>query len=151
MPSIIAILTVLAMSVLKFMFASPLSYGLGFGFPATVLMLAAGGCAGTTVFYAAGGRVLEWFRQRYLRRSIERTAKGLPPRRVFTRTNRMIVRLKRDAGLPGLAIMPPILSIPITAVIAAKYFHHDRRTLPVLLAAVSGWSVVLSTVWSFMR
>jgi len=47
--------------------------------------------------------------------------------------------------------MPPILSIPITAVIAAKYFHHDRRTLPVLLAAVSGWSVVLSTVWSFMR
>ena len=56
-----------------------------------------------------------------------------------------------SAGLPGLAIMPPILSIPITAVIAAKYFHHDRRTLPVLLAAVSGWSVVLSTVWSFMR
>ena len=41
--------------------------------------------------------------------------------------------------------------IPITAIIAAKYFRHERRTLPVLLLSVILWSMVLSTAWSFVR
>ncbi|MBL0128889.1 MAG: hypothetical protein IPP83_15855 [Flavobacteriales bacterium] len=59
--------------------------------------------------------------------------------------------MKRSYGMFGLAVMPPILSIPITAVLAAKYFKHDRRTLPVLVSAVVVWSVVLSTAWGFIR
>jgi len=148
---VLSALSVLAMGALKFLFAAPLSYGLGFGFLATLILLLAGGGAGMTVFFFTGARVMEWFRLRHLRREKKRLAKGLAPDRVFTRTNRFIVRMKRDFGLPGLAVMPPILSIPITAVIAAKYFRHDRRTLPVLLLSVLAWSFVLSSVWSFMR
>ena len=148
---VLSALSVLVMGALKFLFAAPLSYGLGFGFLATLGMLFIGGALGMTGFFFAGARVMEWFRLRHLRREKKRLAKGLPPDRIFTRTNRFIVRMKRDFGLPGLAVMPPILSIPITAVIAAKYFRHDRRTLPILLLAVVAWSVVLSSVWSFMR
>jgi hypothetical protein len=151
MENVLRALSVLLMSTFKFMFAAPLSYGLGFGFIATFILLVAGGAAGMAGFFLAGARVLEWFRLRHLRREEKRATKGLPPHRIFTRTNRLIVRLKHGYGLPGLAVMPPILSIPITAVIAAKYFRHDRRTLPVLLAAVVAWSAVLSSAWIFMR
>lgn len=151
MDRIISTLTVLLMSVFKFLFAAPLSYGLGFDFTATLCLLAIGGGIGMASFYTAGGRVLEWFRRRHLRREKRRAEKGLPPDRIFTRTNRFIVRMKHGYGLRGLVVMPPILSIPITAVIAAKYFRHDRRTLPVLLAAVAVWSVVLSSAWILIR
>jgi len=148
---VLGALSVLAMGALKFLFAAPLSYGLGFGFLGTLTLLLVGGGLGMTGFFFAGARVMEWFRLRHMRREHKRLAKGLPPDRIFTRTNRFIVRMKRDFGLPGLAVMPPILSIPITAVIAAKYFRHDRRTLPILLLSVVAWSFVLSSVWSFMR
>ncbi len=148
---VLSALSVLAMAALKLLFAAPWSYGLGFGFLATLVLLIVGGGIGMAAFFFAGERVMEWFRLRHLRREHKRLAKGLPPDRIFTRTNRFIVRMKRDFGLPGLAVMPPILSIPITAVIAAKYFRHDRRTLPVLLLSVVAWSFVLSSFWSFMR
>jgi hypothetical protein len=107
---------------------------------------------GMTLFYLTGSRVLEWFRLRHVRRGLARQAIGLPPTRIFTRSNRTIVRVKHRYGLIGLAaIAPPTLSIPITAIIAAKYFRHDRRTLPTLLASVLIWSVVLSAAWSFLR
>ena len=151
MDQALRVLGVLLMSVFKFMFAAPLSYRLGYGFIATSCLLAIGGGLGMAVFYLTGGRVLEWFRLRHLHREEKRSAKGLPPHRIFTRTNRFIVRVKHGYGVKGLAVLPPIVSIPITAVIAAKYFRHDRSTLPVLLVAVAIWSVVLSSAWIFVR
>ncbi len=152
MQDMLGILTVVATAMVKFMFTGLVSYGLGHSFWQTVLYMAIGGCLGMTLFYFAGARVLEWFRVRYIKRSAERKAQGLPRKKIFTRTNRSIVKLKGRYGLFGLAALaPPTLSIPITAVIAAKYFRHDQRTLPTLLVSVLAWSFVLSVMWSFVR
>ena len=145
------IITVLGTSVVKSLFAAAVSYGFNHTFWETVLLLAIGGCAGMTAFFTAGARLLDRLRLRAIRRRAAKAARGVAPRRVFTRTNRFIVRIKRGYGLLGLAIMPPILSIPLTALIAAKYFRHDRRTLPFLLATVAAWSVALSAAWAFLR
>ena len=147
----LGIVTVLVMSVLKFFISAPISYGFGHTYMQTLLLTATGGCAGTFGFFAMGKRLMEWFRLRYVRKRAERIAKGIPLKRIFTRTNRWIVRVKRTYGLIGIMVMPPILSIPITAVLAAKYFKHDRRTLPLLLSAVLVWSVILCTAWGFVR
>ena len=62
------------------------------------------------------------------------------------------MRVNHGYGLVGLAgIAPPILSVPITALLAAKYFRHDRRTLPFLIASVVLWSFVLSAGWRFSQ
>ena len=143
--------TVLAMSVVKFLFAGLISYGFEHTYWQTILLTAIGGSVGTVAFFLLGKRVTEWFRKRFANKRAERFAKGLALKPVFTRTNRWIVRVKHSYGLLGIAVMPPILSIPITAVLAAKYFHHDRRALPVLVSAVVAWSVVLSTAWGFFR
>lgn len=143
---------VLLLSMVKFLFSAPLSYGLGNSFLETLLLTSIGGCAGTLVFFFTGTSVLEFFRKRHVLRMEQRKAKGLPPKRIFTRTNRLIVRIKRGYGIKGLAvIVPVVLSIPVGTIIAAKYFRHDRRTLPVLLSSVVIWAVVLSVAWSFTR
>lgn len=147
----LGIITVLGMSIAKFVLAAAVSYGFNHTYFQTILLLACGGAAGTAAFYLLGVRILDWFRRRYVRRRAARLAKGIAPKPIFTRTNRFIVRLKHNYGLVGLAVMPPILSIPITSLLAAKYFRHDRRTLPFLLSAVVVWSVVLSTAWGFIR
>lgn len=142
------VITVVAAGILKFFFSGLVSYQMGNTFWETALLTGASGCFGTVVFYLLGTRVVEWFRKRHLRRVAHANAKGVAPRRIFTRTNRMIVRIKRGWGIKGLAALaPPILSIPITSVLAAKYFRHDRRTLPLLLSSVLIWSFVLSAWW----
>ena len=146
------VITVMTAGVLKFFYTPILSYQLGNSYWETVLLTAGGGCLGTIGFYFAGTRALEWFRLRRLRKRNHAIANGKSPKRVFTRTNRIIVRVKRGYGLKGLAIFsPPILSIPIMSILAAKYFRHDRRTLPFLLSSVVIWSFVLSAVWKFTQ
>lgn len=152
MQEVIGAVTVVATAMVKFLFAGLVSYGMGHGFVRTLVLTAIGGVTGMLTFYFSGRGLLELFRKRYLRRSKERLLKGLPPKRIFTRTNRFIVRVKQRYGIIGLsAFSPPTLSIPVTALLAAKYFRHDNRTLPTLLISVLLWSLVLSTAWSFIR
>lgn len=152
MQQVLEILTVIATAMVKFMFTGLVSYGLGNTFWETLAYTAIGGCIGTVLFYLTGTRALEWFRLRHARRMLERKAKGLATKKVFTRTNRTIVKIKQRYGMPGLAgLALPVLSIPITSLLAAKYFKHDRRTLPTLISSVLVWSVVLSIAWSFIR
>lgn len=143
-------LTVMTAAALKFFFSAFVSYKFGNSFWETMLLVSAGGCTGAIIFYLGSAGVLEWFRQRRIRKRARAISRGLSPKRIFTRTNRLIVRLKHGYGLHGLVfISPPILSIPITALLAAKYFRHDRRTLPFLLLSVVIWSFVLSAAWKF--
>ncbi len=143
-------IAVMSAGILKFFFSAIVSYRFGHSYLETVLLTSAGGCIGIFIFFLGGRKVLEWFRIRYVRKRTRATERGEKPRRIFTRTNRSIVRLKRAYGVKGLAfILTPILSVPLTSVLAAKYFRHDRRTLPVLLSSVVLWSFVLSAVWKF--
>lgn len=144
--------TVILTSAVKLLFASPVSYALGHTVAQTILLVAIGACIGVLVFFFSARYVLAAFRRRYLRRRAQRAARGLPPKPIFTRTNRGIIRLKQGYGFWGIAAVgPPIISIPIAAVLAAKYFKHDRRTLPTMLVAVVAWAFILGGVFSFMR
>lgn len=143
-------ITVMTAAVLKFTFSAIVSYQFGNNFWQTALLIAAGGCIGTIFFFLGSAGVLEWFRLRRLRARARAIAGGMSPKRIFTRTNRAIVRVKRGYGLQGLVfVAPPILSIPITALLTAKYFRHDSRALPFLLLSVVAWSFVLSAIWKF--
>lgn len=144
-------ITVFLTSAVKLFFAAPLAYALGLSWEMAVLWIALGGCTGVLAFFFSARLMLEAARRRYLRRRATRLAKGLPPKRVFTRSNRSIVRVKQRWGFWGIAaIGPPTISIPISAVLAAKYFKNDRRTLPTMLLAVVAWSVVLSSLFIFL-
>ncbi len=141
-------LLVFALAMVKFAFAQGTATGLGFGFWATWLISTAGGCAGILLFFYGGG----WFMERARLKKLQRIAEGLATKRSFTRANRAIVRVKRTQGLSGLAFLTPtLISIPIGAVLAAKYFRHERRTLPIMLSSVAIWGLVFTAFWQFFR
>jgi MFS family permease len=56
---------------------------------------------------------------------------------IFTKLNRRIIRVKHTSGYLGVAALTPlVLTIPLGGILAARFFHHDRRTLPAMLLSV---------------
>lgn len=146
------VVTVLMAGIVKFMFSPAVSYGFKHSYWQTVLLTTVGGWIGVLIVFPLGSRVLAWFSKRRRRKRALAAERGQPPKRIFTRTNRLIVRLKRAYGPQGVVfLLTPLLSVPLTALVAAKYFRNDKRALPTLLLAVLAWSLVLSAAWKFIH
>ncbi len=150
MGDLIGILSVIATAAVKLLASTIVSVGLGFGFWETFLFSSVGGCLGVLVFY----RLSDWFIHRALLRRRRLTGPDehgnarIAPK-VFTRRNRWLIRLKHSSGLRGLAALTPlVLTIPVGSIIAARFFRHDRRTLPVLFSSVVIQSMVVSAICS---
>ena len=143
-------ISMVATSAVKFAMTPIFSYRLGFTFLQSVLINSVGGCIGVLFFYRVSGWFMQRARLRRIHRAIaEKHGVIAPRKRSFNKRNRFIIRLKSGSGLRGLAALTPLLiSIPIGSILAAKYFHHDRRTLPTMLSAVLIWAVVLSAFWN---
>lgn len=68
-------------------------------------------------------------------------------KQIFTRRNRMIVRLKNNYGLWGIVITTPVLlSIPVGAFLASHYFPRNKRIVLYMLASIVAWGVLLSSI-----
>lgn len=69
------------------------------------------------------------------------------PKKKFTWKNKIIVHVKREYGLIGLAaITPVLLSIPLGTFLAARFFRNPRKVILYLSASVVVWSVIVSSV-----
>ncbi|HMQ75342.1 MAG TPA: hypothetical protein PKE21_08520 [Flavobacteriales bacterium] len=123
--------------MLKMLVAAGFGVGFGFTFLETFLWTAVGGCLGVLVFYRLSERLTEWSRERWLQGRARAHARGVALRRIFTRRNRWIIRLKHVSGYLGVAALTPlVLTIPLGSILAARFFHHDRRMVPALLVSV---------------
>ncbi len=131
------IAVVFAWGMVKMLVAAGFGVGFGFSFLETFVWTAAGGCAGVLLFYRLSERLSERWRLRWLRRRTLALRRGVAARRIFTRRNRWIIRVKRASGYLGVAALTPlVLTIPVGSILAARFFHHDRRALPALLVSV---------------
>jgi len=64
-------------------------------------------------------------------------------RRVFSKKNRMIIGIVRKRGLFLLALITPIiLSIPVGAFLAARYFTNKFKINVVMVSSILMWSVI---------
>jgi hypothetical protein len=121
---------------------------MGYTFWETVLITTAGGSTGVTVFFVFSTRILEWNRRRMLQRAEKRRLNGqFEGTRYFTFSNKLMVRVKRRLGVVGMAFLTPtILSIPIGAVVSAKFFKHEVLMIPALIFSVFIWSLGLTSL-----
>jgi hypothetical protein len=131
-------ISIFFLSTVKFMFAPGAAALAGFSLLQTILITSLGGMTGITVFYYFGRFIItkteSMLRQRHM-----------VPKKVFTRRNKLIVKIKGKYGLIGLLVLTPsLLSIPIGSVVAAKFFYHYKLTYPLLLVATLVWSIILS-------
>jgi hypothetical protein len=106
-----------------------------------VLINISGGIIGISFFF----KTSSYFIERAIRKRHEALEKGnAKPKKVFTRVNRFLVKVKNTMGMYGLAfIILPFLSIPISSIVSAKYFHLKKKKMLFLL-------YTSSIVWSFL-
>lgn len=135
---ILRIIGLILFSSVKFLFAPATVYLSGYTFWQTLLITIIGGFIGVLTFFFAGRAMFSWINERF---------NGKKPRKNFSKKNRLLIKVKSSWGLIGLAIISPsLISIPLGSLLAARYFRHDRRTIPVFFGAVVLWSLVLTSL-----
>jgi hypothetical protein len=142
MIEVLRIIGLILFSSVKFLFAPSTVYLSGYGYWETIMITIVGGVIGVVTFFFTGSAVFKFINDRF--------SSG-KKRKTFTKRNRLLIRVKSSWGLIGLAVLSPsFLSIPLGSLLAARYFRHDKRTLPIFFAAVVFWSVVLTSLTSLI-
>ncbi len=138
-------LGIFLLSSVKFLFAPSAAVAAGYNFLETVSLTTFGGMAGVLFFYYAGSCVIEKIAA--LLQKMDNKPSG---KKVFTRRNRIIVNVKLNFGLIGLAIISPaLISIPIGSVLAARFYQGNPYVIPIMFVSTLLWSVGL-TAFSLM-
>ncbi len=72
------------------------------------------------------------------------------PKKIFTKFNRRVIRIKHRFGLTGIAILTPIfLSIPIGAFLAERFYKDKKKVIIYLSVSAIAWCFVLYFVYLF--
>lgn len=112
-----------------------------FGIPIwqTYLANISGGIVSATLFYVAAELVIKWTHNRRVKKNQDRIAKGENPvvKQKFTRTNKLLIKVKNSAGIYGVAFLAPLfLSIPVGTVITAKFYGKRKGTLFIIYLGI---------------
>lgn len=139
---IFEILGVFLLSTIKFGLAGvPTAVFAKFSFFKAITVTSCGGFMGTIVFTYLSGwliRQSKKIREKYFGEANKKSAKQ------FTRTNKIIVTVKRKFGLTGISIITPlVLSIPLGCFIAVRYFSDKKKIITYMFVSIFIQSIVL--------
>jgi len=124
------------LSMIKFLFTPFGGVQAGLTFIETYMVCVAGAIFSAAIFYYSS----EFFmirahkkRKEMIRYSVENNIPlKFKPR--FTKTNKLVVKMKRRLGIVGISMYAPLfLSVPIGSIITAKFYGKDRRTFPLIV------------------
>jgi len=72
------------------------------------------------------------------------------PKKIFTKSNRRVIRIKHRFGLTGIAILTPIfLSIPIGAFLAERFYKDKKKVIIYLSISAIFWCFTLYFIFLF--
>lgn len=128
------ILLLIVVSGTKFLTAPAVILAAGYSKLATIIITFVGGSLGCTFFFYLGGRVFKWW-QRYFPSKKKKT---------FSRKNRILVKFKNRFGVLGIAALIPLISIPASCFLAAKYFANDKKAIPAYVLSSFVYSILLT-------
>ncbi len=150
--SFFKILEIILMSGIKFIFAPPLSFELGFNYIQTILFTTTGGIAGVFFFYYFSKLLIKSF-QKYFPLIIqylnpEQLIKFHKEKKIFTKRNKMIINIMKKYGRFGIITLTPILfSIPFGTFIVSRYFSKKPYTFLYLSLSILVWSFLMTTAY----
>jgi membrane protein YqaA with SNARE-associated domain len=129
------------MSIVKFLVTPSIMVGLDYSVLFTICVTSLGAAIGVQIFYYMGRMIFKWLDGR----------KGKKKEKIVTPMKRKLVAFKNDYGLMGLLFISGIISVPIAAVLVAKYFDKYKTAPWLLTAAFVIWSVVLTVASNFIK
>lgn len=145
-----ALLLFVLAAATKYMMAPPIGLAAGLNFWETFLVMLAGGLIGAFAFFRLGTFFIERARVRMVRRRGEALEDGRPIPRIFTKKNRKIIQWKHKLGFYGMVFTAiPLASIPIGAIIVAKFYRHEKLVIPMIISSVTAWGFALTAFYYF--
>ncbi len=143
-------LTVILSSV-KFAMTFPLVIlEFQFGFFKTIFWTNVGGIAGIYFFAYLSQMLIDWWNRTFRPKKQGKAGKSRESKKVFTRKNRRIVRIKQRYGLIGIAASTPfLLSIPVGTFLAVRYYRSVKTRFIYLIASNVVWSVIYAGFYMF--
>lgn len=121
MAHLAGILFFLLLAGTKLLLAPSIMLAAGFGFIETMIITYVGALMGATTFYYFGVAIFKWLD--------ELTHYTPSQKHVFTKKARTMVKVKIRYGIMGIALLAPIISIPISALIVAKFFPGKNKVI----------------------
>jgi hypothetical protein len=128
--------TVFLLSTVKFMFAPASGSAMGLPFWETYIASVAGGSFGAAIFYFSSEWFIKYTHAKKVKKREELEKQGLPVphKNIFTKTNRMIIRIKGKLGIYGICFWAPFfLSVPLGSIIVAKFYGKLKKTFPLIV------------------
>lgn len=117
-----------------------------YSFPKTMAVACAGGIAGNIVFTYLSAAILKAIHNFRVKRNL------IHRRKIFTPFNRRVIRVRLKFGLAGIAFITPILlSTPIGAFIAERFYRDKKKIILYLSAATVFWALALYSVFFFIH
>jgi hypothetical protein len=131
--------------------AIPASVAAGAEFYQTIVGGIFGGCSGITIYLYSLDFLLKTYKKhlhnKKLQSHVEIPKKKKP---IFTKRNRMIVRLMQKYGLNGIAFLTPLLSLPLGVFIAErineKFIQNRQKVLLYLCVSMVIWTFILTGI-----
>lgn len=143
---IVAYLLWILMSIVKFLLTPSAMIVAGNNWLEVIVTCSLGSTIGILLFYNAGKTISSWWKR------VKASSLNIKPpkkKRFVTKRKRQFIKFKRQYGLVGLMLISVFISVPITALLGAKYFSHNRNTPMYLIAAFFVWGCVLTFLsWS---
>lgn len=136
MEEVLKILTIIVLTMLKFIAGPTLGYAGGLSMVATIIITVVGMMTSVFLFTFLG---------KMLRKKV--FPRLFAKKKLFTRRNRRFVSVWNKYGLPGVAFLTPLIFTPIGGTILLTTFGSSKREiiLSMFLSAVF-WSVLFSTI-----
>lgn len=157
--NIFELLLVLLLSGIKFLFAPIISIGYGYNFIETILITSIGGIFGLLFFYYLSKWlinkyyrycpvVVSYFAGEEAKQKLIDSQCGKKVKKKFTKKNKFLIKMRKNYGYFGVILLTPVLlSIPIGAFLAQKYYSKNKKILVYLSLSVTIWSACLSSMY----
>ena len=129
----------LVMSIVKFVITPSLMTAKGFEPWEILLVTISGAVVGVLLFYHTGKAIFSWWSTLKSKFFSNNKRKA-----VVTLGRRKFIQYKDKYGFTGLLIVAGLFSVPISALLGAKYFSNRQNTVLYLILAFVAWSCVLT-------
>ena len=107
----------------------------------TVLYTNIGGFIGIVVFLLASKGIIHVFN--FLFHGV--FSRKRKPKKVFTRRNRQIIKIRQHYGLPGIVILTHVLlSIPVGVFLLTKFYGTKKASFIYLAMGQLAWSLIFT-------
>ncbi|MFC2090886.1 hypothetical protein ACFLT1_08935 [Bacteroidota bacterium] len=147
------IITTIVLGSVKFGMTFPLAImEFQFSYFETILWINVGGILGIFFFAYLSEGLNKWINHIIQRRKNRRKDASLKTKskKIFTKRNRKIIKIKQRYGLAGIAISTPIIfSIPIGVFLIVRYYPKVRTRFLYLITANLVWSFIYTSFYMF--